>query len=355
MAKAKSPPQPKGISLKKLEDQLAAGKPADVYLLAGKEALLHQDALQILRTYLFPEPSTAEFDMDLVYGDQVTAEDLATRVATSPFLSKRRLVVVRRAEQLKDAPKVLGEEGSPCRGASVLVLDYSPGKTAPARLSGTRVDLAPPKDHALPAWLRERAQRKNLHLTHDAIECLIGLIGPPPDRAEESTILSDLDNELEKLCLFAREGQPVDREDVAAVVGSRPDQSLYAFSKAVLHCRVPEATTIAEALTLNRRYVEAALPQIGLDLLRLMRLKAALDEGAPPGGLAKAAGVWRGWATEWTPRAHEVSWAWLWHMSDLAYRADRDVKRGIVDLPRSIELLIASAGSGSECAQRGEG
>ncbi len=334
MSRAEPRSGPKGISIKAVKAQLASESPANVYLLLGNESLLHEEALQVFREGLFRDSSTADFDLDLVYGDEVSPEDLAARVATVPFAASRRLVIVRRAEQLKDAAQVLGK-GTPGHGASVLVLDYSPGKSAPAGLPGTRVELTPPSDYELPRWLRDWCEERGVDLSPDAAECLIGTVGPS---------LSDLRNELEKLLLFAADGQAIGPEDVEAVVGSRPGESVYALSECVLHGRWAEAAKIAEALGLSRGAREMAFAQIGWDLFRVMRLKAALDDGVPRNRLAKAVGAWPAWVSKWTSRAHEVSWRWLWHMADLLYRADRDVKRGRTDLPRALDLVIAAAG-----------
>jgi DNA polymerase-3 subunit delta len=332
---------PKGISVKTLKAQLNSERPPEVYLLVGSESLLHDEALQAFREGLFPDPSAAEFDMDLVYGNEVSPEDLAARVATSPFAARRRLVIVRRAEELKGVAQVLGK-GTPGHGASVLVLDYSPGKSAPAGLPGTRVAAGPPPKHDpvqwAMGWCRDRCREKGLNLQPDAAECLVGIA---------SASLADIDNEIDKLLLFAEDGRAITREDVEAVVGSRPGETVYALSECVLCGRGPEAARIAEALGLVPRAKEMALAQIGWDLLRLMKLKAALDEGVPRGRLAKAVGIWPRWVREWSSRAQEVSWGWLWPMARALYRADRDVKRGRIDLPRALDLLIAASGSGT--------
>ncbi len=329
----------RGITLKALKKQLERGAPASIYLLVGDESLLHDEAILYLRRTLLT-PEEEPFDLDLVQGDEIDPVDLAARAATVPFTAQRRLVVVRRAEGIKDPGPILGHGGTGHPG-SVIVLDYSPEKKPPPGIPGTVVAVGPPSKHEQAKWAadwcRERCHEKGLSLGPEAAECLVATVGPS---------LSDLDNEIDKLLLFAGDGRAIAPRDVEAVVGSRPGETVYALSECVLHGQWPEAARVAEALGLVQRAWEMSLPQIGLDLLRLMKLKAALeeDEAASRDRLAKAVNAWPGWVSRWKRRARDVSWRWLWFMADVLYRADRDVKRGRIDLPRALDLVIAAAG-----------
>jgi DNA polymerase-3 subunit delta len=334
MRRRKPGPNARQVSLPALRHQLSGGKPEPVYLLVGEECLLHEEALQLLRSSIL-DPEQEAFDLDLLQGDELDNAELATRVATYPLAAPRRLVVVRRAEALGalDESLTSGETG---RGASVLVLDYSPGAAPPQKCHGTVVNLAPPSEEDIPAWVRAWFTEKGVQADAAVPEALVVAVG---------LSLTELRNEMEKLLLFAGETGTVGSEDVAAVVGRRAGESVYELSACVLKGQRSRAAGVLDGLGRSRGAQEMVLPQVGLDLLRLMRLKAALDEGVPSGELRQAVGVGRWWWSRWVERARQVPWEWLWSMAYLLYRTDRDVKAGGIDLGKALDVLVASVGS----------
>ncbi len=334
MRRRRRGPDGRRVSLATLRRQLTAGKPEPVYLLVGEEWLLHEEALQLLRAAIL-DPEQEAFDLDMLQGDELDSTELAARVATFPLAAPTRLVVVRRAEALGalDESLTSGEIG---RGASVLVLDYSPGAAPPQKHHGTVVNLAPPSEEDIPAWVKTWFAEKGVQARADVPEALVAAVG---------LSLTELRNEMEKLLLFAGETGTIGPEDVATVVGRRVGESVYELSACVLKGQRSKAASVLDGLGRSRGAQEMVLPQVGLDLLRLMRLKAAVDEGVPSSELRQAVGVGRWWWSRWVERARQVPWEWLWSMAYLLYRTDRDVKAGLVDLAKALDVLVASVGS----------
>jgi DNA polymerase-3 subunit delta len=335
----------RGVTLKTLKSQLARRQLKRFYVLFGEEPLLHDEAIQSLRS-AFLQPEEEAFDLDLLHGDELDVAELAARVATYPLMAETRVVVVRKAEKLKGLERVFTTD-EPGGGASVLVLDYSPSddperrrNPPPAGLAGTKVELNPPEGGEeqrlswAQSWATEQCARKGVNLSADAAEALVLAVGPS---------LADLHNEIEKLMLFVEEEHTVGMGEVEAVVGRRLRDNVYKLAESILREERAEAARIAEVLALSRGEHERLIALVGSDLLRLMKLKAGLEAGIPRGRLWEALRIGSKWRGLWEERAREVSWEWLWSMAQRLYTADTKIKQGRIDLRRAIDLLIATA------------
>jgi len=63
------------------------------------------------------------------------------------------------------------------------------------------------KAQEIPLWIREKAHQKGLDITHDAIEYLVGVLGPD---------VGLLSSELEKLALIGK--THIDAQDIKSIV-----------------------------------------------------------------------------------------------------------------------------------------
>jgi DNA polymerase-3 subunit delta len=82
-----------------LEDRIAGGKIAPVYLLVGSDPLLYQRVLGAL-TAAIVTPATRSFNLDAFEGKSTTAQAVLNAARTLPMMAKRRLVVVRDVDGL---------------------------------------------------------------------------------------------------------------------------------------------------------------------------------------------------------------------------------------------------------------
>ena len=185
-----------------------------VYLFLGQEDHLKEKALQGLKTSLLDAP-TAEFNYNLFYGNETSAREILACASILPFSGSNRLVVVKRAERLKEEDKrLLLQHLSRPNHRTFLVLDSQdesileamPGESQYIEI--TRFDKIP--DFRLLNWIDRtlRAMGKTTEAT--ALELLKELFG------KDQGLLRQ---ELEKLVIFAGNRPGITLKDVEAVVG----------------------------------------------------------------------------------------------------------------------------------------
>ncbi len=84
---------------------LAKGRRGGTYYLFGDQELLKERlAARIVQAHL--DPSTRDFNLDELRGGELSAETLASVMATPPMLAQWRVVVVQDAQALAGAARM---------------------------------------------------------------------------------------------------------------------------------------------------------------------------------------------------------------------------------------------------------
>lgn len=186
------------------------------------------------------DPATREFNLELRRGSDVDAEILDALLSTPPLLAKRRVVVVREVDKLKqDARALLLRYVERPASDTVLVLAVPAGVKVDKPLADrcTAVEFTMLTGDRLPKWITYHAETVlGRPITAGAVTLLVEAVGAD---------LSQLAVELEKLASFASD--TIDEDAVAAVVGVRRGESLGTWLDAV----ATKDTTLALGLVVG--------------------------------------------------------------------------------------------------------
>jgi DNA polymerase-3 subunit delta len=187
-----------------------------VYLIVGADELKREYVMSRL-TERMEKLGDLDFNRDSFEGGQIAAEELVTACNTLPFMSEKRLVVVRNAEKLrKQAQEAIISYLENPNDTVVLAL------VAEKLAKNTRlykaiakvdkkavVDCSPKSARELPGQVRQFAASRGVSITQAAAEKLISLIG-------ESTV--HLDGEIGKMAVALGQGSVIDVAEVETYV-----------------------------------------------------------------------------------------------------------------------------------------
>jgi DNA polymerase III subunit delta len=218
---------------------LTGERPAGAFFFHGDEEYLREQAVaRVIEACL--DPATRDFNLDQLRGDEVSAEALASILATPPMMADSRLVVVREAQGLTQRARDVLEEvvAKPPQGL-VLVITATIPSGSKAKFYGNlqkgafSVEFAALDTLDAPGRLIEL-----MRLVHDrelqpeAARALVAALG---------TELRLLASELEKLVVYAAERQEVTVDDVRAVTGAIPRYDRWAWFDLIGERRFAEA------------------------------------------------------------------------------------------------------------------
>jgi len=191
---------------KRFEKELIEGLPGSWYFLWSKEIFFLEEARAKV-TDVLVSPGHRDFNCD-VFSPSASPQEIMDAAFTLPFLSPRRLVVLKDFHQFpKPQIKTLSPYfREPNDTTCMLILSQKEPKLD--FIAASRVYPLNIKESEIPAWLRQKAGIKGIKLSADAVEYLIESVGPD---------IGLLVMEIEKLTLSGL--KIIERKDITASAG----------------------------------------------------------------------------------------------------------------------------------------
>ncbi|MBN2460792.1 MAG: DNA polymerase III subunit delta, partial [Candidatus Cloacimonetes bacterium] len=203
---------------------------SQLYVIFGSEGYIKD---QILHTILehYGKQNLQEFDLVTLYGDNTTALEICEQLEMMPFISDKRIIVVKNFDMLKsvDNPGLEAYLHTPSpTSLLVLTCEKFDARTRLNKImteNGIIIECRQPfgtKD--LLQWLRAEIRQRKLKMKSEAVETLANLI--------DSHFLTAA-SELEKLILFKKNEGVITEDDVYAVVGKTKANSIFELQDAL--------------------------------------------------------------------------------------------------------------------------
>jgi len=188
-----------------------------------------------------------------------------------------------RDRQLEAVAAVLGEL-PPDLSVVLIARAKAPAKLVEAvkAAKGEIHEFEAPKARDMPRALVADAKRLGFRLDPAAARMLVDRMGASPQR---------LQNELERLALWAGEGGEVGAADLDAMVADTSEAAVWALSDALLEQDAPAALRISERLISQGENVTGLIYGLASRLRKACAAAAMLEEGQPPGRVESSLGM----------------------------------------------------------------
>jgi DNA polymerase-3 subunit delta len=213
------------------------GQPPALILLHGGDEQLLDDALELIARGLFADASERALGREVLEGDAVSIETVVRAAMTLPLMTRRRLVLVRRAQALsaKGAEALAAYARDPNPATCLLLLadenltasrerraDHWLLATLPA---AAVVALPLRRGRALEDWLKQRAAAEGLTVSDEAARLLVQWVGEDGAR---------LLGEARKAALAGGpEHRRVGVNEITTVVGEHRVSDVFELTRAV--------------------------------------------------------------------------------------------------------------------------
>ena len=317
-------------------NDLADLKP--VYLIHGSEELLLERAVRRLRDRL-AKVADLDFNLDTFDAEAgATADEVLGAANTMPFMSERRLVVLRHAEKLPAADlTALADYAKDPAPYTCLVL------TAEKLAKNTRLykavadlggvaEYAAPKRGEYAGEVVRMFRDKGHDASIEAAEALVAAVGRDLQR---------LDSEADKVVAYVGDGNAVTAAHVEEAVSSAAPVSVFDYLDAL------GARDCAGALRLLARLVDSGESVHGIHAMSvrhvrtLIGVKAMMERRAPVAQIAPAVGM-APWQVEKVARqARSFANVELTRALRDAAAAEADMKTSPVDTRLVLERWVA--------------
>lgn len=194
-----------------------------VYLIYGDEQLLLEEAVARLKKN-FSQEGNLDFNYDQFCGDKDNAGAMIQAAETLPFMSAKRLILVKDVDKLPSSDiKALAQYVSnPSPSTCLVLVAREVKKNNPlykaAEKRGQIFEYKLPSKKEYPNWVKKSFKDKGQLATDNAARLLIDGVGYN---------LSRLSNEIEKISLFYKDRAEISEEDVSALVCQSCDKNIF--------------------------------------------------------------------------------------------------------------------------------
>jgi DNA polymerase-3 subunit delta len=278
------------VKVSELESVIKKNGAGPLYLVSGEEDYLRDRAVSQIKAIVLQEETggLAEFNLDVLYGDETDASEILARAGEAPAFASRRVLLLKSADKLpaREGESLLPYLKAPCDSTTlVFVAPKLDGRTKFAQVlkdQAVFVDCSPLPDQQLPAWIRTEAGRLRVRLDEEAVLLL-------QDMADSGS-LYQVQRELEKLAAYISDGRTAGAADVEALRGGEVGISVFDLTAAIgahNHGRV------LRILARNLEAGEAPLRILGSLIWQYRQLWKAKEVLRQGGGESEAARMLR--------------------------------------------------------------
>jgi len=274
-----------------LKTRLSQGEIAPVYLFYGEEDyLIAECAAQLKKKVLSSE--LGDFNYNLFYGEETTADTIINAARIMPVLASRRLVVVRNVQYFKEPAlsKLTAYAASPSPTTVLILignkLENKSGWIKSMARQAVVVRFYPLFEHKLASWIISRAHAEGYGLTSEGAQILLEATGND---------LQLIQHELDKLFAYVGERRKILAQEVELVCGHTRQYSIFELVEAIGNKDCEKAVSILGRLLAEG---EAPLSILGM-ISRQLRLIWVASEMIAQ-GLSEAEIMQKlGWRSKW--------------------------------------------------------
>jgi DNA polymerase-3 subunit delta len=315
---------------------LREGEPGPLYFLHGKERYLLDRAVDLLRGRVL-DPRTRDFNYELFYGKEAGAARIVQASRTLPMMAKRRLILVRDADEMK------ADELS---GLIAYVSDPAPetclvfvGEKVDQRLkfftafkkTGVLIKLDPLYERQLPDFVRGEAKARGVAFAPDAVQLVVDEIG-----AE----LGQLADAVERLAIYVGERKQVSADDVVQVVATTRQRNVFELANAVGEGDRARALTILSSMLGARESGVRIVAMLARHVRQIWITHELLQRTRDKFEIAQALGIPPFFVDDMMRQARSINDARAKQMHAALFAADKMLKSSRLEDARILESLV---------------
>jgi DNA polymerase-3 subunit delta len=296
------------------------GALAPVYLFHGDEDFLAEECTRIIIGRGLPEDQRG-FNLDVLYGGDVDARTVLSRVTSFPMMGERRVVVVKDFDSVRDSDNLTQYVEEPLSTTCLVLVaqkvDMRKRPFVTVKKRGVVIECKRLYEDRIPAWIGKRVQQDGRTIEPKASALLATYTG---------NSLRDVRNELDKLYTFIGDRSAITADDVMAVAGVSKEYNIFELQRALGQRDLKRSTEIM-AMILDSGgsalMITAMLTRFFVTLWKLHDLRA---RGTQQQEIARELGIHPFFFDEYKTATDLFSLADIGKAFELLVRAEEEIK-----------------------------
>lgn len=232
----------------KIVNDIKAGNIKPIYFLMGEESYYIDKLSDYIEDKVLSEDEKG-FNQTVLYGRDVTVEDIVSTAKRYPMMSEHQVVIVKEAQDLSRTIDKLESYAENPMSSTVLVICYK-YKTLDKRKKVTKLlakngivyESKKLYENQVGDWIKRVLAGKKYSIEPKANAMLVEFLG---------TDLSKINNELEKLQIILPKGSTITPHHIEENIGFSKDFNVFELRKAIGDRNQLRAYTIADNFAQN--------------------------------------------------------------------------------------------------------
>ncbi len=232
----------------KIINDIKAGNIKPIYFLMGEEPYYIDKLSEYIEQNILQEHER-DFNQTVLYGRDVTIEDVVGNAKRFPMMADRQVVIVKEAQELSRTIDKLESYAENPQPTTVLVICYK-YKTLDKRKKITKTlekvgvvfESKKLYENQVGDWLKRVLAGKKLNIEPKAAAMLVDFLG---------TDLSKIANELDKLSIILPQGSTITPAIIEENIGFSKDFNVFEFRKSIGEKNQLKAYQIADYFAQN--------------------------------------------------------------------------------------------------------
>jgi DNA polymerase-3 subunit delta len=232
----------------KIVNDIKAGNIKPIYFLMGEEAYYIDKLSDYIEGNVLTEEEKG-FNQTVLYGRDVTIEDIVSTAKRYPMMAERQVVIVKEAQDLSRTIDKIESYAENPMPSTVLVICYK-YKTLDKRKKVTKLlakngivyESKKLYENQVGDWIKRVLAGKKYSIEPKANAMLVEFLG---------TDLSKINNELEKLQIILPKGSTITPHHIEENIGFSKDFNVFELRKAIGDKNQLKAYTIADNFAQN--------------------------------------------------------------------------------------------------------
>ncbi|MGJ8550337.1 DNA polymerase III subunit delta [Winogradskyella wichelsiae] len=229
--------------IKQLVAAIKKGDLKPIYFLMGEESYYIDKISDYIEDNVLEETEKG-FNQMVLYGRDVTIDDIVSNAKRYPMMAERQVVIVKEAQDLSRTIEQLAKYAANPQPTTVLVFNYKYKKLDKRKALykainkiGVVYESKKMYENQVADWIRRTLAGKNYDISPKAAQMLVEFLG---------TNLSKIDNELNKLKIVLPEGTQITPDHIEKNIGISKDYNNFELRKAVGQRNILKAHQIAK-------------------------------------------------------------------------------------------------------------
>lgn len=331
------------IKFQDFNKNISSKKISPVYLFAGEEGYLIDLCVSMTEKLLEAD----DLNKEVFHGGESSAEDILSALQTLPFLSERRVIIVKNINKMRpdDAERIADYISNIVETSSLLLLyagnykkeTVSKRKQLINACSASKlcvaVDCRKQYENEVREFIKNKFAKKGKTISYDTVSRII---------SENGTDLLNISNEIEKLDLFTgKNKKTISSEDIEQISGYTKEANIYSLAGEIEAKNMRQAVFVLEKLLEEGAEPVYILSTITSTVRRMLNAKSLLEEqNMPQSSIASSLRIHNYFAKAFFANLQKHNIDRLKEAMRIILEADISIKTGSSDSISALEKII---------------